>query len=546
MKVSLVCLMLSNTADTCIVSRYPHHEGRQGDSTDRLPDQTHPDLELRANHQANHLHRRQGGAYQSFQLGDSPQPSSTISAEAAGTSDLCPQGNGTTFKSRAGISYQVVCNIDFPGHDFPFVKAGSLEECILRCDALNWLRHGVECFAGIFVPSRVNGADDCYLKSSVDNPTFTSFEIHGLVRLSAIKAVASRSAGSSSTGAPASTSTSVDTGDSGPVDPTSTSSQATATSNIPSGNEPGVTYASGDQIIEPKVAGSHLHGSTVNKPTNQYIDIDIPSPINLAANLLKEVANDILTTNYDLAPQTGVLSLNTTTQSMLSPIQGIPHMSRDGGSGGYLNGQHLFVFCDTGSYTTPTAQKDGKFLGFVASSVAVDTGMNGINNEPIYLKDGIGQWQGDQGRQRGFAPMTEGELAYNLKMQGNGQRYAVWPEAPILPLDATRGIIIAPIVWDDVDFKTRKFDFTYTGATLLTITADNKAGPIAERTVAKLFEQNEIEWGCSGGIRSWGPSGVGGDDGYVYIFGNINGGILLARTTPQGVVDRNSVSLAYI
>ena len=315
------------------------------------------------------------------------------------------------------------------------------------------------------------------------------------------------------------------------------------TSTLPAGNEPGVSYANGGNIIEPRVASSRLHGPTVNKPTNQYIDIDLPNPITLATNLLKEVVNDVLTNGYDIAPQTGILSLNSTTQSMLTPLKGIPHISRDGGGGGYLNGQHLFVFCDTGSYTAPTAQKDGKFLGFVSSSVAVDTGMNGLNDEPLFLKDGIGIWQSDQGRQRGFAPMTEGELSYNLKMQGGGQRYAIWPEAPILPLDSTRGIIIAPIVFDDVDMKTRVFHFTYTGATLLTITADNKAGPVAERTVAQLFNQDEIEWGCSGGIRSWGPSGVGGTDGYVYLFGNIDGGILLARTTTDGVPDRSTVSL---
>ncbi|SLM38533.1 hypothetical protein LPUS_08768 [Lasallia pustulata] len=58
---------------------------------------------------------------------------------------------------------------------------------------------------------------------------------------------------------------------------------------------------------------------------------------------------------------------------MLKPMAEEPHFSRDGGKGGYLNGEHLFIFCDTGSYTTTNESTDGDFLGFVANSVAVDT-----------------------------------------------------------------------------------------------------------------------------------------------------------------------------
>ena len=535
-----------HSANDCPAAEHPLPDDTFRDtSVNESDDVEHPHLELRAaTVPLRILHPRQAGAYESFALGDSPQPSSTISAVAAGTSDLCPQANGTTFKSRSGISYQVLCNIDFPGNDFPFQKTGSLEECILRCDTMNWLQHGVFCLAGVFVPSRVDYDNDCYLKSSIDDPSYTSLDIHALVRLSAIKSLTSEAAQSTastqSTSSVSSVAVSPSKRSSQAADPSS-SGPGPAFSTPPKGNEPGVTYAAGEHVIEPEVAGSHLHGPSKNTPSKQYLNIDSADPIKLADNLLMKTPSDALTSDYDMAPQTGVLSVNISTQASLSPIEGTPHLSRDGGGGGYLNGQHLFVFCDTGSYTAPTAGKDGKFLGFVASSVAVDDGMHGLNNEPLNLKDGVGQWWGPAGRERGFAPLTEGELAYNLKMQGGGQRYAIWPEAPLLPLDANRAIIIAPIVFDDVDMQTRKAKFTYTGATLLTITADNKAGPIAERTVAKLFNQNEIEWGCSGGIRSWGPSGVGGMDGYVYIFGNIHGGIVLARTTPKNVGDRNSV-----
>ncbi len=217
-------------------------------------------------------------------------------------------------------------------------------------------------------------------------------------------------------------------------------------------------------------------------------------------------------------------------------------MSRDGGRGGYLGGQHLFVFDDTGSYSTTTPTSNGNFLGFVCSSVAIDVGMNGLFGQPLNLQDGIGEWSDATGRQRGFVPLTEAEQAYNQVLQGNGQRYAVWPESSIIPLDANSGVIFAPIVYDNVNRATNVAVFTYAGATLLTITAGGRGGPVAERTVPRVFDANEIEWGCSGGIRSWGPSGIGGNDGSVYFFGVISGGILAGRTSPEQIGNRNSVS----
>jgi len=164
----------------------------------------------------------------------------------------------------------------------------------------------------------------------------------------------------------------------------------------------------------------------------------------------------------------------------------------------------------------------------------------------LTLQDGIGQWSDDVGRMRGFSPLTEGEQSYNLAMQGNGQRYAVWPESSLIPLDAANAIMYAPIVYDNVNMATKAAVFTYTGAALLTVTAGGKGGPVATRTVDKLFNQNEVEWGCIGGIRSWGPSGVGGTDGKVYIFGKVQGGLLLARAGHDNVADRNSVSLSKL
>ena len=293
------------------------------------------------------------------------------------------------------------------------------------------------------------------------------------------------------------------------------------------------------------MSSSKLHGPSVNTPSKQYIQVpkaNTQSLLSLATSLLTVGVNGDLSTNYDISINSGYLNVNITTQSYLSSISGTPHLSRDGGRGGYLDGQHLFIFCDTGSYTTTTAGSNGKFLGFTSSSVATDVGMNGLSGKALNLQDGVGAWSDNVGRQRSFSPLTRGEEAYNQVMQGMGQRYAIWPESAIIPLDATSALIYAPIVYDNVNQNTRAAVFTYTGATLLEITAGGKGGPVATRINKKIFDQGEVEWGCAGGIRSWGASGIGGTDGSVYIFGNVNGGILLARTSPNDVADRNSVS----
>ena len=552
------------------------------------------------------LSPRQDDSYQSFVLGPFPRPTSTSAAPVSTSTSVCPGGNGTTFTSAANVQYQILCDIDFVDNDYPFQRVDTFEECVRRCDAYNVHHKKIGCLASLFVPSRETYANDCYLKSSVAHPSLSTLGIQGAVRLSGnpVSSVITSSASGlpssplssntdSNTGiygtsasltsdtstesvAPVASNTVIGTSSkttpisSSSVETTSrptssllfqstggisssassiessssTSVNAATSSASPSsgGSGAGTTYASGNEVIPPKVAGSHLHGPTANTPTKQYIDIGSPSVIQLAQSLLTTGVNGDLTTGYGMAPNTGVLDVNITTQSFLRPLSGTPHLSRDGGRGGMVNGQHLFIFCDTGSYTTTTAASNGNFLGFVSSSCAVDTGMNGLNGQPLNLQDGIGEWSDDTGRQRGFAPLTEGELAYNLAKQGNGQRYAVWPESSIIPLDASSGLLYAPIVYDNVNRATKATVFTYTGATLLTVTAGNKGGPSAERTVDKIFDQDEVEWGCAGGIRSWGPSGIGGSDGLVYIFGNVGSGILAGRTQPSQVANRESVS----
>lgn len=465
---------------------------------------------------------RQDDGYQSFILGgfSNPTPTASSVAPSATANSVCPAGNGTTYTSDAGIVYQIICNTDFPDNDYPFQLVDSFAGCVQKCDAYNYNAHHVQCLAAVFIASRNEDANDCYLKSSIDDPTQSTLQIQGAIRIGYASSSAKTSSISSITSS------------------SSSAAGATSTSSVSS---PGVTYASSDSIITPKVAGSHLQGPSHNAPSSQYFDIQEPAGITLAKTLLTTGVNSDLSTGYPISSETGVLEVNASTQSQLSPLTDTPHLSRDGGKGGMLNGEHLFIFCDTGSYSPPTSTTNGNFLGFVSSSVAIDVGMNGLSGKTLDLQDGVGEWSDNVGRMRGFAPLTTGEMAYNEALQGNGQRYAIWPESSIIPLDATTAVIYAPIVYDNVNMATKAAVFTYTGSTLLTITAGGKGGPVAERTVRKIFDQDEVEWGCAGGLRSWGASGIGGDDGSVYLFGNVAGGLLVARTSAATVGDRDSV-----
>ena len=478
------------------------------------------------------------GSYQSFVLLPGFDGSSQTSSSAS--TSLCPSGNGTSYTSKANDKYKIICDVDYFSRDLPFQLANTFDDCVSACNAYNTKAGSIQCIAALFVPSRVGDTDNCYLKYSIDNPSAATMAIEGALLVTSSTSSSSSSTSTSKTSTTSSSLTTSSTTSS--RSSTSTSSKATATTVA--GSQPGVTYASGNSVVVPKTSSTKLHGPSVNTPSKQYVQVPKPltqSLLTLSTSLLTVGVNGDLSTNYDISINSGYLDVNITTQSYLSSLSTTPHLSRDGGRGGYLNGQHLFIFCDTGSYSATTASTNGNFLGFTSSSVAVDVGMNGLSGKALNIQDGIGAWSDNAGRQRSFSPLTRGEEAYNQVMQGMGQRYAIWPESAIIPLDATSALIYAPIVYDNVNQNTKAAVFTYTGATLLKLTAGGKGGPVATRINKKIFDQGEVEWGCAGGIRSWGASGIGGDDGSVYIFGNVNGGILLARTSPSDVADRDSV-----
>ena len=263
----------------------------------------------------------------------------------------------------------------------------------------------------------------------------------------------------------------------------------------------------------------------------------------LQADLLVPGINCDLITQFELAGDTGPLRLESSPlEHQLADLSVVPHLSRDGGKGGELNGYHIFTFCDTASFTTTNETHDGEMVGFTSSSVAVDDGWNGLSGKPITLVDGIGQWNDDVGRMRGYSPMTNGEHSFNIALSGEGYRYAVWPGSSIIPLNKTHALQYASLIYDEVNMSNQEAKFTTIGNTLLAVSMDEKYGPVAERTVKRLFHQGEVMWGSIGGIRSWGSKGIGGIDGRVYSFGATEQGVLVARVDPEKIADRHSVS----
>lgn len=414
----------------------------------------------------------------------------------------------------------------------PFLLAGSYLECVAHCDNHTLQNPETPCVGSIFAPGRASFAYDCYLKSSLNGSISASIPLVGGFIFGS---------SSSSTALPASTGLPSFSGTAEPLAPETTFLAASSSTISPATPGPSVSNASSAAVIPPVVAMSQLHGPATNEPTTQYVKYSFPVPVALPSDLLVPVINTNLTTGFSAAEDTGSILSNDSLKSSLAPLTVVPHLSRDGGKGGYLNGQHLFVFCDTANFGTTTAATEGEFLGFVSSSVAIDIGMSGLISEPLTLQDGIGEWSDDVGRLRSFAPMTAGEEAYNKNMSGGGYRYAIWPDSSIIPLDQSHALLYAPLVYDKVNMATQAANFTYLGNTLLAITVD-EWGPAAERVVNMMFNADQVEWGSSGGIRSWGSSGIGGTDGLVYIFGKVPTGLLAARTTPDSVANQSSVS----
>ncbi|KIW88783.1 uncharacterized protein Z519_10830 [Cladophialophora bantiana CBS 173.52] len=416
----------------------------------------------------------------------------------------CNAVNGTTFLGAppSGTKYTLICNIDFPAQNiYPFVLAGSFDACLAQCDAYNARNVTTEtrCAGFVFAPDRFNDADNCYLKSSLDNPASATIHLVGATIIS---------------------------------------SASSCSSSTPSLSFPTPRSRLDGSTPSLRVGELKMLGSSTNKPTTQYVSHVPASPQKLAIDLLVPGLNTDLITQYPVADDTGSWTESQLHGDMkLANMKVVPHMSRDGGKGGTINGTHLFIFCDTASFQIDQTAGITQMVGFVSSSAATDDGMKALYGDPLDLVDNIGEWQDDVGRMRGFAPMTTGEESFNIDLSGNGYRYAVWPESSLIPLNASHALLYPALVYDVVDMKTQEAVFNNVGSSILLVSVDPTYGPSADRVVRQLYNQQQVAFGTLGGIRSWGSSGTGGNDGHIYLFGKGNNGVLVARTIPSGYTD---------
>lgn len=437
--------------------------------------------------------------------------SCTKATPVAGNID-CAAANGTSYTEVPEMdNYTMVCNIDFPDQNiYPFILAGSFEDCLLQCEKVNKGK-GARCEGFVFAPERIGDSDDCYLKSALISPE------RGTISLIGATLMASAAPATSA----ASTSTTCKTTASSKHPSTSTSATAAPVHQT--------------QFHSPKIVSSQLLGPSTDNPTTQYVKHALAVPEKLASNLLVPGINTNLITQYAVAGDTGSwTSTSSPVELSLAKMSVMPHLSRDGGKGGCINGTQVFIFCDTATF------QDGNMNGFVSSSIAVDITLNGINGNAIVLVDQIGEWQDDVGRMRGLSPMTTAEEAFNIQLSGQGYRYAIWPESSPILLNETHALLYASLVYDEVDMSTQAANFTTLGNTLLVVSIDPVYGPGAQRVVNQMFQESEVSWGSLGGLRSWGKSGVGGMDGMLYLFGQADGGVLVARTNPFGITNRSA------
>lgn len=473
---------------------------------------------VRASHSANHIvHSKLAARDQAGTVATANSPPNTVSpcsgsqcigAQLQEDSLACDYTNGTTLVAgNSNETWTILCNIDFYAQNiYPFILAGSFNECLDFCDQHNQQAHTEQCAGFVFAPGRVHNENDCYLKSSVENATYPS-TIHLI----------------GATLVPQASSTAVTMG------PISTA--------MPADSDPAPKY----QMATPSVADSKFLGTTTNQPTKQYVSHLPALPNKIASNLLKPGINIDLVTKYALATDTGSWTESSLPfQYDMANLSITPRLSRDGGKGGNINGTHIFYFCDTSTFGDDLGPL-GYMNGFVSSSASVDVS-DGVSDGALVISDPIGQWQDDVGRLRGWVPLTTGEEAFNIAISGDGYRYAVWPESSFIPLNQTHSVIYAPVVYVEVDMQTQRADFTSLGNTLIMVSVDPTFGPHADRIVNQLFTQAEVEWGSLGGLRAWTSTGFGSNDGMIYLFGQVEAGVLVAKVLPDAIADRSSYS----
>lgn len=117
-----------------------------------------------------------------------PCSGSVCATAVPASSHLCPANNETAWTdSPTAQNYTVICDVDFPAaHNiYPFVLAGSFEECMAQCESFNAKKDkgDIHCEGFVFAPERVLFSDDCYLKSSLDRPSSATISLIGATKV---------------------------------------------------------------------------------------------------------------------------------------------------------------------------------------------------------------------------------------------------------------------------------------------------------------------------------------------------------------------------
>ncbi len=168
-----------------------------------------------------------------------------------------------------------------------------------------------------------------------------------------------------------------------------------------------------------------------------------------------------LVARASLPPSFSVQELGFSTE-FISTFDGV---SRDGGGGGLVNGEHLIVFSDT-----MTTNSDDQIIGFNSNSVAyLDA------NTPTSLTD-----FGSNGIPYLGIPFTANESAWTAA--NSGSRMIIWPGSAIAPMpDGVSGVAVY-----NVAELASNGDATALYSTMVKY-EPNSSGPQATRAVPQLF-----------------------------------------------------------
>lgn len=151
-------------------------------------------------------------------------PAATSASGTTSSTVSCPGSNSTTFTSN-GASFVIECGFDRSG-DINMVYATNFATCIDACAA----------YSGCVDVSYVsNGGGACYMKSSINTPSYGNSAIWGARKASG--SAASSSTPSSTTTTPAKTSTTAAS-----TTKTSTTTPASTVTGTPTSGKRGIAY----------------------------------------------------------------------------------------------------------------------------------------------------------------------------------------------------------------------------------------------------------------------------------------------------------------